>query len=1260
MESRGRPANRTQPPPLPRTGVAVPPGRSRPGAGPRRRMLSRPGLVRTIAKGSRLCVRPTVLLLKCFAILVPLAALGVGLVYLRLLQGPISVGFIVGPVERGLNSELPEFSVKIEDAIVQLSERKTIEFRLRNIRVADADGDVVALAPLAGVGISYRALMSGRIAPARIELIQPRVLVSRTEDGRLSLSFTQPAEAGVAHPAAGSDRGTTPPHRDESAAATAEPSSRGLDLAAALADASARARRQQYAASFLEAVGFKDASVIYDAYGYRSVWQVPEFDLMVEHKQKRSIVSGLGTVASPAGPWTFSLRAEESEKSKTVRLDATVQDLVPRGLAHGPVHFATFDGIDVPVSGSGGLELSRDGTILHGHFTIDLEPGKLNLPWLDRSAFAVGSGRLDVRYSGDKQRFDVGPATFSWGKSQAVVAGSVVHGSTLDKPVPGWQFDVRTLNGTLAAEEGDVPPLPIERWVARGRIGPEPGRLQLEEFQLDAGGAQMAMTGNITNAAGRIDAVLEGRIGAMPIASMKALWPGSLARRTREWVGRNLLTGSLKGGTFRIATQREAGSGAAQAGGPEERRLSLALEGADLEFVTMQGLPPIEAPRALLRVEGSDAEVTIPEASIAASQGRRIALKAGRILVSGVDSERPLADISARAQGPLGAVLDVLDREPLALVRAAGLGLTGLDGKVEGQVHLSLPLGETISTADMKVEGKARITDGRAKDVFGAHDINGATVTFDVTEKAMDVRGDMLLSGVSIKVGWQVLAGVPAAQQPPIKLSATLDNSDRAQLKLDLNHMVQGEVPVEINVQRNGPEDTKIHFIADLTGAELTLNDISWQKPSGRPAGLEFDVVKGQTYKTELQNFRLIGDNIAIDGWVGLGPDHHPMEYHFPHFSINVVTNIDVQGTMRPGRVWDVKARGKTYDAKDLFHSLISFGQLSDRQAQVSNRPGLDLVAEIDTVLGASDTTIRGVKLKMQKRAEQLTMLDLRGTLESGKALVARLRPDAGRARLLVAESADAGQALKLIGFYPNMLGGTADLEINLEAKGAAERSGVLVIQDFRVLGDPIVSEVFQSPDEGRPAIETGRNRGRRVVREQFDFERLRAPFSMGNGQLVLENAHVTGPVVGATMRGKIDYRTKRLQLGGTYVPLSGFNRSFAPIPILGPLLTGPRGEGVLGITFAIEGPMSEPQVIVNPLSLVMPGIFREIFQMTPENPRVTPREERPQPKAGSKAGPQVRASPPADWGTQGGSNVQPEVLGGWSAQTTPPPAKAK
>ena len=77
---------------------------------------------------------------------------------------------------------------------------------------------------------------------------------------------------------------------------------------------------------------------------------------------------------------------------------------------------------------------------------------------------------------------------------------------------------------------------------------------------------------------------------------------------------------------------------------------------------------------------------------------------------------------------------------------------------------------------------------------------------------------------------------------------------------------------------------------------------------------------------------------------------------------------------------------------------------------------------------------------------------------------------------------------------------------------------------------------------------------------------------------------------------------------------------------------------------------MAKPQVIVNPLSLVTPGIFREIFQMTPEDPRVQPRD-RPSPKAmgprcleragGRRVGRRVRRA----------RSVARRVGGSWSAE---------
>ena len=83
--------------------------------------------------------------------------------------------------------------MRIDDAVVSLSETGGLEFRLRNIRMHEKDGDVVASAPFAAVELSASALWSMRIVPARIELIEPRLFLYYSEGGGLAMSFSKPA-----------------------------------------------------------------------------------------------------------------------------------------------------------------------------------------------------------------------------------------------------------------------------------------------------------------------------------------------------------------------------------------------------------------------------------------------------------------------------------------------------------------------------------------------------------------------------------------------------------------------------------------------------------------------------------------------------------------------------------------------------------------------------------------------------------------------------------------------------------------------------------------------------------------------------------------------------------------------------------------------------------------------------------------------------------------------------------------------------------
>jgi hypothetical protein len=80
-------------------------------------------------------------------------------VYGRLARGPISLPSLVPMIEDAINGELSGLHIKIDDAFLQRSpEGPGVLFRLRNIRLIDTDGSIVAQAPLAAIGMSGPAL----------------------------------------------------------------------------------------------------------------------------------------------------------------------------------------------------------------------------------------------------------------------------------------------------------------------------------------------------------------------------------------------------------------------------------------------------------------------------------------------------------------------------------------------------------------------------------------------------------------------------------------------------------------------------------------------------------------------------------------------------------------------------------------------------------------------------------------------------------------------------------------------------------------------------------------------------------------------------------------------------------------------------------------------------------------------------------------------------------------------------------------------
>jgi len=102
--------------------------------------------------------------------------------------------------------------------------------------------------------------------------------------------------------------------------------------------------------------------------------------------------------------------------------------------------------------------------------------------------------------------------------------------------------------------------------------------------------------------------------------------------------------------------------------------------------------------------------------------------------------------------------------------------------------------------------------------------------------------------------------------------------------------------------------------------------------------------------------------------------------------------------------------------------------------------------------------------------------------------------------------------------------------------------------------------------------------------------------FTRAPGKMSIHEGLVSGPMVGATIDGVMDYANNDLRMRGTFVPLYGLNSAFGEIPIVGFLLGGK--EGLIGsMTYEVVGSPGAPVLRVNPISMVAPGFVRKFLE---------------------------------------------------------------
>ncbi len=106
-------------------------------------------------------------------------------------------------------------------------------------------------------------------------------------------------------------------------------------------------------------------------------------------------------------------------------------------------------------------------------------------------------------------------------------------------------------------------------------------------------------------------------------------------------------------------------------------------------------------------------------------------------------------------------------------------------------------------------------------------------------------------------------------------------------------------------------------------------------------------------------------------------------------------------------------------------------------------------------------------------------------------------------------------------------------------------------------------------------------------------FNEVEGRFRLSPDAVTLYRSSAVGPSMGISLDGYYDVKGGQIDMQGVLSPLFIVNA-------LGRVFSPRDGEGLVGFNFTLKGAADSPEVGVNPLSILTPGMFREIFRRAP------------------------------------------------------------
>lgn len=791
---------------------------------------------------------------------------------------------------------------------------------------------------------------------------------------------------------------------------------------------------------------------------------------------------------------------------------------------------------------------------------------------------ALGDYAIDATINGNLKKgsgiFEIGRGVIKVNRSVLNFDGAIAPARYTPKPesageTPRYRYELLFAPSTMDSLDNVEGPLTVFGKIA-GTYAPSERRLAFDEFAADANGSIIRGAASLlfTDVTPALYLALTSE--KIPVRDFKRIWPRFAAPTARRIVMERVSKGTI--GNMRLELQLPPGKIGSKT--PlEKEQLNASGDVEAVTFSTFGDLPPVSNGMGRVAFDGVSVDIKLKSGSVFLPSGDEVKLKPSSFVISDTHQTPVPADLEFEVSGSARSLAEIAAQKPINAFAGQEFSPADLSGNAAAKGAFQL----LLVKKDEKIPAPAydvtvNLSDVTIAKTVKGQKISGASGTIKANNKQIEIRVEAQLGGLPAKI--IIFEPRNAPQKRTQDVTLTLTEAWRNKTVPGLKPFLSG--PVLARVKGNSCQaDVEL----DLTKATLRVLPFNWEKGAGIGAIAKFSF-KADGADISISNLEVSGRGLSGTGnaRISNGALHSG---EFRNIRLNPGDNFSLS-LNKKGQAISATIGGAQLDARSLMKQLLPGNQ----PRKISVGQSFEIEGNIKRLVGFNEETM--VDANFSFMAGKNAALVLTGGFENGGSL--KLSRSDGRLRV---QTGNAGAALRFVDLYKRMNGGTLAVDFKIGAQGAM--TGPISIGDFTVIGEPRLAKLASEQADGSTSLSKATQA--KLASDKAKFELAQGEVTLESGTIALRNGIVRGANVGATAEGVVLSATGKMDLRGTFMPARGLNRIVGAIPILGMLLGSGNKAGLIGITYQLAGDAKNPKVFVNPISMIAPGVFRQIFE---------------------------------------------------------------